>query len=139
METRVSSFTSPSTHGAAAAPTLRVRNYFALTLLIVGKLLGIGGLVLGSSSRVLGGLLLGLDGIFIVAAVVLCVRTMSARTQEERGHKAILRQMMKEGTLKQYLRDLEEEQLNGTRPVHATLRLDVAEDRSDVPAQRALS
>jgi|GEM_PF-3281094 len=88
----------------------RSRNYLALGLLVVGKLLGIGGLVVGSSSRVLGGTLLTLDGILIVAAVVVCVATMRARAKEDDGQKEVLRQMMKEGTLKQYLRDLEEEQ-----------------------------
>ena len=88
----------------------RSRNYLALGLLIVGKLLGIGGLVVGSSSRILGGTLLALDGILITAAVIVCVGTMRARAKEDAGQKELLRQMMKEGTLKQYLRDLEDEQ-----------------------------
>jgi uncharacterized membrane protein required for colicin V production len=88
---------------------LRLRNHLALGLLIVGKLFGIGGLVVGSTSRVLGGGLLGLDGILIVAAVVVCLRSMKTREREDDAQKAVLRQMVQEGTLKQYLRDLEAE------------------------------
>lgn len=86
------------------------RNHLALAILVVGKLFGIAGLVVGSSSRVLGGTFLGLDGVFIVAAVVMCLRTMKAREKEDDGHKQVLRQMVREGTLKQYLRDLETEE-----------------------------
>jgi hypothetical protein len=89
---------------------VRSRNYTALGLLIVAKLFGIGGLAVGSSSRVVGGTLLALDALLITAAVVIAVATMRARTQEDDKEKALLRQMVKEGTLKQYLRDLEAEQ-----------------------------
>ena len=91
------------------ATPLRSRNHFALALLVVGKLFGIGGLVVGSSHRLAGGTLLGIDALFIVVAIVFCLRTMKAREAEDAGHKDLLRQMMKEGTLKQYLRDLEAE------------------------------
>jgi uncharacterized membrane protein required for colicin V production len=93
--------------------TLRFRNHIALAVLIVGKVFGIAGLVVGSTSRLLGGALLGLDGVLIVAAVVLCLHTMKARSRQDDGHKDVLRQMMREGTLKQYLRDLEAEKKNG--------------------------
>ncbi|MBX3261455.1 MAG: hypothetical protein KIS78_17665 [Labilithrix sp.] len=88
----------------------RSRNQVALGLLIVGKLFGIAGLALGSTSRVLGGTLLGVDGLLIVVAVTICVVTMKAREREDANEKQVLRQMMKEGTLKQYLRDLEAEE-----------------------------
>lgn len=114
----------------------RSRNYLALGLLIVGKLLGIGGLVVGSSSRVLGGTLLTLDGILIVAAVAVCVATMRARAKEDDGQKEVLRQMMKEGTLKQYLRDLEEEQ-RGARSTAASREAE--DDKAAVEGQTALS
>jgi hypothetical protein len=89
---------------------IRARNHTALAMLVVGKLFGIGGLVVGSKSRVLGGTLLALDGVLIVAAILVAIATMKARTQEDDQHKAMLRQMKNEGTLKQYLRDLEAEE-----------------------------
>ncbi|HVH40978.1 MAG TPA: hypothetical protein VM925_01505 [Labilithrix sp.] len=92
-----------------AAQTFRSRNRLALALLVVGKLLGIAGLVVGSAHRFAGGLLLGFDGLLIVVAVGVSLRTMKAREAEDSGHKELLRQMMNEGTLKQYLRDLEAE------------------------------
>ncbi|MBX3205973.1 MAG: hypothetical protein KF764_12955 [Labilithrix sp.] len=107
--------------------TQRSRNKVALALLIVGKLFGIGGLALGSTSRVLGGALLGVDGLLIVVAVVMCVVTMKARAREDASEKQILRQMMKEGTLKQYLRDLEAEERGATADDAA----DTAEDADD--------
>jgi hypothetical protein len=88
----------------------RSRNQLALTALVTGKLLGIGGLVLGASvHRTLGGLFLCIEGLCIVIATVFCVRNMRGRTKEEAGHKQVLAQMMREGTLKQYLRDLQAE------------------------------
>lgn len=99
---------------------LRLRNYTALGLLIVGKLFGIAGLVVGGTSRVLGGGLLALDGILITAAVIVAIRTMRARAQEDEGHKAILRQMMKEGTLEQHLRDLEAEKAAAEKSADAS-------------------
>ncbi len=119
--------------------TLRSRNYLALGLLIVGKLLGIGGLVVGSSSRILGGTLLALDGILIVGAVVVCLGTMRARTKQDAGQKELLRQMMKEGTLKQHLRDLEEEQRSASRSADAAPGAAGDEDESRVAGQTALS
>jgi hypothetical protein len=120
--------------------TLRSRNYVALGLLIVGKLLGIGGLVVGSSFRVLGGTLLGLDGLFILSAVVLCLRTMKARAREDMGQKAVLRQMMKEGTLKQYLRDLEaEEHAKASGDGDGEARRSSVERESDPRGQTAFS
>jgi len=117
---------------------LRSRNYLALGLLIIGKLLGIGGLVVGSSSRVLGGTLLALDGTFIVAAVVICLGTMKARAKQDAGQKDVLRQMMKEGTLKQYLRDLEEEQRT-LRSSNAAPSNTADADERAVQGQTALS
>ncbi|HVJ88369.1 MAG TPA: hypothetical protein VM580_01110 [Labilithrix sp.] len=97
------------------ADTFRSRNQVALVFLVVAKLLGIGGLVVGSSHRQLGGMFLGLDALFIVIAVGLCVKTMKARETEASGHKQLLKQMMQEGTLHQYLRDLQFE-ANATTP-----------------------
>lgn len=87
----------------------RTRHRIALGLLVFAKVLGILALVIGSSYRVLGGVLLGFDALLIVTAVVLCLRIMKRRAREESEQKAMLRQMMREGTLKQYLRELESE------------------------------
>jgi len=114
---------------------IRSRNYLALGMLVLGKVLGIAGLAVGSSSRILGGSLLTLDGLFIVAAVVVCLRTMKKRAEEDAGQKAVLRQMMKEGTLKQYLRDLEDEE----RAAKAATTADRDESDPAVQGQTALS
>jgi hypothetical protein len=90
--------------------TSRSRNQLALAFLVVGKLLGIVALVLGGAHRLLGGLFLGLDGLFILIAVGLCVSTMKAHAKEAHGQKEMLRQLMKEGTLDQYIRDLKKEE-----------------------------
>lgn len=88
--------------------TFRSRNQLAITAVVAGKILGIGGLVLGSSAhRTLGGLLLCIDGLCIVIATILCLRNMRSREKEDAGHKQVLAQMIREGTLKQYLRELE--------------------------------
>lgn len=110
---------------------LRLRNYTALGLLVVAKLFGIAGLVGGSSSRMLGGTLLALAGILIACAVVVALRTMRARAEEDTSQKALLRQMMKDGTLKQHLRELEAEERAGEPQVARPKREEGANDRSD--------
>ena len=77
-----------------------------------GKIIGVGGLVVGAGGyRVAGGLMLLLDGLFISTAVALCILEMNPRAKEEVGHKEVLAQMIREGTLKQYLRDLQIERV----------------------------
>lgn len=88
--------------------SLRNKNHLAIALLVFGKLLGIAGLVAGAAHRVAGGTLLLLDGLFLLAAVVLCVGAMNGREKEDRENKKVLAQMVREGTLQQYLRDLKE-------------------------------
>lgn len=89
--------------------TLRFRNYAAIALLVVAKLFGLVGLAVGAGSRVLGGTLLVLSGVCIAGVVALCIGAMRARVAEEDAQKKLLRQMMKEGTLKQFVRDIEAE------------------------------
>ena len=115
--------------------SFRSRNTLALAFLIFGKLLGIGGLVVGGSHRILGGTLLGLDGLFIFIAVGVCLKTMKDRRTEESGHKDLLRQMMKEGTLNQYLRDLKAEEKDQASRASD----DNAEDKSQAEPQTAPS
>jgi hypothetical protein len=83
------------------------RNFVALALLILAKALGIAGLIVGAHHRVAGGLLLALDGVFLVVAVAICLGVARSRKKEEQGQKEMLAKMVREGTLKQYLRDLE--------------------------------
>ena len=89
--------------------SLRFRNYAAIGLLVLGKLLGIVGLAIGAGYRILGGTLLVLSGVFIAGAVAMCIGVMRARVIEENAQKKALRQMMKEGTLKQFMRDIQAE------------------------------
>jgi hypothetical protein len=88
---------------------VRTRNHLALGLLLFGKALGIVGLVLGMSHRFAGGLLLTLDGFLIVGSIALCVGTSRLQDKVDRGHKAALAEMLREGTLDQLLRDLRAE------------------------------
>ena len=90
--------------------SFRTRNSLALGSLIVGKILGVIGLIVGVAGyRTLGATFLVLDGVLLVTAVVLCLRNMRGRAKEEASHKQMLAQMIREGTLNQYLRDLENE------------------------------
>lgn len=84
------------------------RNFVALALLILAKALGIAGLIVGAHHRFAGGFLLALDGVFLASAVALCLGVARARNKAEIGQKEVLAQMIREGTLKQYLRDLEQ-------------------------------
>jgi hypothetical protein len=91
------------------ATSVRTRNRLALALLIVGKLFGIAGLAIAGSHRTAGGLLLALDGLLIVSAIVVSLRTMKRHAVQDEGDKELLRKMIREGTLQQHLRDLEAE------------------------------
>ena len=82
-------------------------NHVALALLIAAKIFGIAGLILGATNyRLLGGVLLGFDGVLLIAAVVVGLKVSKKRAVEESGHKDALEQMVREGTLDQYLRDI---------------------------------
>lgn len=86
------------------------RERFALVLLVSAKAFGIVGLVLGVTPyRPLGGALLAMDGILLITAVAMAVRNMSETKVEEKDRKALLRQMVAEGTLKQYLADIRDD------------------------------
>lgn len=95
--------------------TSKSRNQLAFAMLILGKLFGIAGLILGATShRIAAGTLLVVDGLMLSAAAVISIRNMKAKAVEEKSHKAILEQMMREGTLRQYLRDIREAQIGNT-------------------------
>jgi hypothetical protein len=77
-------------------------------MLVSAKIFGLVGLVLGFTSyRPLGGVLLALDGMLLGVAVALATRAMRSAKIEEKTHKQILAQMVREGTLHQYLRDIQ--------------------------------
>lgn len=85
------------------------RNHIALGLLILAKAVGVGGLVVGAVHRVGGAVLLGADGVLLIVAVAMCIGTMREQAKADLGQKEVLAQMLREGTLKQYLRDLQDE------------------------------
>lgn len=85
-------------------------------MLVLAKVVGVAGLVLGATHRILGGTLLGLDGVLLVAALVVCMRNMSAQTREEKTQKDLLAQMLREGTLDQFLREVREQAIDATTP-----------------------
>ena len=90
-------------------PEPKSQNHLALFLLILGKALGIGGLILGAVHRVAGGTLLVLDAVFIVAAITVALRVSRKQATEAASDKETLARLVREGTLKQYLRDIEAE------------------------------
>lgn len=76
-------------------------------MLLAAKVFGIVGLIVGVTQyRVLGGVLLGLDGALLAFAVGLALKNMKSSAAEERDQKQVLEQMIREGTLDQFLRDL---------------------------------
>ena len=94
----------------AAFSPANSRNFVALALLVLAKVLGIGGLIVaGSGHRTAGAVLLALDGVLLVAAVVICLRGLRARKSEDEESKAMLAKMVREGTLKEFLREVEQQ------------------------------
>ena len=90
------------------------RNYLALATLALAKVLGLIGLALGyTQHRTLGGVLLGMDGVLLVVTIVLAAQMMRGVKREEETHKDILEKMVREGTLQQYLRDIEAKKQGG--------------------------
>lgn len=87
----------------------RFRNRLAIGLLIGGKVVGLIGLAIGSAHRVAGAVLLGIAAVLVVSAIVVSLRTMKARETEDSSDKERLREMMKDGTLQEHLRELEAE------------------------------
>lgn len=80
----------------------------AIFLLVLGKAFGIAGLIVGPVNRVAGGLLLALDAVLIVAALTIALRESRRQAKEADDDKAVLARLAREGTLKQYLREIEE-------------------------------
>lgn len=98
-------------------PTTKTQTRVALFFLIIGKALGVGGLVLGAVHRVAGGTLLVLDGVFIVIAIALCLRVGQRQAREANSDKETVARLLREGTLSHYLREVEQEQREEKRAV----------------------
>ncbi len=95
---------------------LRSGNTIALITLITAKVVGIIALVIGSEHRTLAAVLLGLAGVLVAAAAVLCILIMRGRSKVDDGKKAMLAEMKRDGTLDQYLRELEAEAATSKSP-----------------------
>lgn len=93
------------------------RNRLAIAMLVLAKVVGVAGLVVGTTDRIVGGTLLALDGGLLVGALALCLHNMKKQTSEEKGQKDVLEQMMREGTLDQFLREVRE---RAERPLAVT-------------------
>lgn len=103
--------------------SFRSRNYTALGLLILGKIIGILGVVAGGTGyRTTGAMLLGLYGACVTGAIVLCLSTMKRRERQDSLQKQVLAQMLREGTLDQHLRDLRAERALGEASVREGAR-----------------
>ena len=85
------------------------QNTLAFVLVLLSKVFGIVGLIVGAFHRVAGGTLLLLDGLFIIASVVLCVRLGKKQAKAAEDDRKVVARLVREGTLKQYLRDVEAE------------------------------
>lgn len=85
------------------------QNTLAFVLVLLSKVFGIVGLIVGAIHRVAGGTLLLLDGLFIVASVVICIRLGRKQAKAAADDRMIVARLVREGTLKQYLRDVEAE------------------------------
>ena len=87
----------------------RSSNSLAIFLLVLGKACGIAGLIVGGMNRTLGGILLALDGILIVAALVIALRNGRQQEKQANDDKAVVARLVREGALKQDLREIEDE------------------------------
>ena len=67
------------------------------------------GLIVASWSRLLGGILLAIDAILIVAAITMALRSGQKQVQEANADKEVVARLVREGALKQYLREIEDE------------------------------
>lgn len=91
-------------------------NSLALFLLIFGKALGIAGIMLGFMNRTLGGALLACDAACLVAALVIVLRNSRQEAKEANADKEVLKRLVREGALKQYLAEISEETPAAEKP-----------------------
>lgn len=93
------------------------QNTLALVLVLLSKAVGIGGLVVGFFNRTGGGALLVLDGFLIAAAVTICLRVGRQQSKAADGDREIVARLVREGTLKQYIKDVEAEARQASTPL----------------------
>lgn len=87
---------------------VKTLNLTAILCLVVGKISGITELALSYVGlKTLGGSLLIVDGAGIIASLVLCFLAARTTAKQEELDKDIVARLMKEGTLKHYVRELE--------------------------------
>jgi hypothetical protein len=93
--------------------SVQVKNGIALACVGAAKVCGIGGVAAGfAHQRALAVTLMSGAGVLLALAVTICILVMKDQAQEETTDKAILERMMREGTLKQYLADLQVKEKN---------------------------
>lgn len=94
------------------------RNRSALISLLIGKLLGIAGVILTFSAyRTVGGALIFLAFVFVGGAVYMTMGSFRRQKQAELSDAAVIERMVREGTLKDHLRDVEQK-LRAEREEH---------------------
>lgn len=87
--------------------TPEVRIKVAFVGLVLGPVCGLVGLGLGPVNRILGSSFLILNALLLLAAFILACMNMGTFRQEELDDKEVLRRLIQNDTLKQYLKDLE--------------------------------
>jgi len=93
----------------AATAEQKRRNRIALVMLLVGKVLGILGVILAfTAHRTIGGVLLALAFTCVAITIGMSLGTFRKRHDDELSEAAVLEKMVREGTLKDHLRDVEQ-------------------------------
>ncbi len=88
---------------------LKRKNRIALLSLLAGKLLGIAGVILTFSDyRSVGGAMIALAFVFVGVSVFVAIGSFRRQRQEELSDLAVLEKMVRGGTLKDHLRDVEQ-------------------------------
>jgi len=87
-----------------------VSNTVAWAALGTAKISGMAGLVLGYTPyRVLGGLLLTFAFVMVGMCVTVCLKIMKGQNVQDDSDKAVLKRMMKEGTLNRAILEVSKE------------------------------
>ncbi len=104
-----------ATNDAAGKPDdpetaeLKRRNRIALLALLGGKVCGIVGVILAFSAyRPVGGALIFLAFVFVGASIYMTMGSFRKQKRAEMSDAAVLEKMVREGTLKDHLRDVEQ-------------------------------
>jgi hypothetical protein len=80
------------------------KNVVAITLIGVGKVCGLCGIMLGyTNHRNVAALLLLIYGLLILTSVLLCISSLINNLKIEKSDKDVIRRLHEEGVLKHYL------------------------------------